>query len=34
MLVPYLLSVGAGAYENGASSITPLAKHDDFIDKV
>lgn len=34
MLVPYLLSTGSKAYETGSSSITPLAKHKNFIEKV
>lgn len=33
-LVPYLLTTGSEAYENGRSSLSPLAKHDSFIDKV
>ena len=33
-LVPYFLTIGAFAMEHGTSAITPLAKHEDFIDKV
>ena len=33
-LVPYLLTTGTEAYEQGVSSITPLARHQSFIDKV
>ena len=33
-LVPYLLSTGSNAYYNGKSSLTPLAAHQNFIDKV
>ena len=33
-LVPYLLSTGSKAYYNGKSSLTPLAAHQNFIEKV
>ena len=33
-LVPYLLTTGSEAFENNKSSITPLAKHNNFINKV
>ena len=33
-LVPYLLTTGSHALENGKSSITPLADHSNFIEKV
>ena len=33
-LVPYLLSTGAEAFETNSSSITPLANHESFVDKV
>ena len=33
-LVPYLLTTGSNAMETGTSSITPLAKHENFIEKV
>ena len=33
-LVPYLLTTGSEAFENNKSSITPLAKHNNFIEKV
>jgi len=32
--VPYLLTTGSEAFENNKSSITPLAKHNSFIEKV
>jgi len=33
-LVPYFLTTGSEALETNTSSITPLAKHDNFINKV
>ena len=33
-LVPYLLTTGAEALEANSSSITPLASHESFVDKV
>lgn len=33
-MVPYLLTTGAEAFDKKISSITPLAKHDNFIEKV
>ena len=33
-LVDYLLTIGSDALKNGISSIRPLAKHDNFIEKV
>ena len=33
-LVPYLLTTGSHAMETKSSSITPLAKHDSFLEKV
>ena len=33
-LVPYLLSTGSNAYYKGKSSLTPLAVHQNFIEKV
>ena len=33
-LVPYLLTTGSEAFQNNKSSITPLAKHNNFIEKV
>jgi alpha-glucosidase (family GH31 glycosyl hydrolase) len=33
-LVPYLLTTGSHAMETGTSSITPLVKHENFIDKI
>lgn len=33
-LVPYLLTTGSHAMDSNTSSITPLAKHNSFIEKV
>lgn len=33
-LVPYFLTTGSEALETNTSSITPLAKHENFINKV
>ena len=33
-MVPYLLTTGAEAFDKRRSSITPLAKHNNFIEKV
>ena len=33
-LVPYFLTTGSEALETNTSSITPLANHDNFINKV